>query len=253
VQIARDTRTRKMGVSALAALVLLATTIPASRAADRVAGSIRVSGPAFVARDGADWVPVTGPRPLVAGDRLKTGRDGYLVADMGQSGLIGLFGDSEAVTTDRDSTTVVDVLKGKVAFHFEPNAPLVIRVQDSELTSGTQTADGYVEHDAGGTPVVVMEGGSLSVRTADGTVKTVAKGERLEFASAQDTAGVSDERRAAAAPSPTDAKPSRPKYAGLTARGWTAIAVVTAAVAGGAAALAAGGGGGGGGNGSPSE
>lgn len=252
MSITRKNPLRSLGATALSVAVTLAM-VPPVAAVDRVAGSIRVSGPAFAARSGGEWAAITAPRPLVAGDLLKTGNDGYLVADMGANGLIGLFGDSEVSTSEGSAGLVVDVVRGKVAFHLEPKANVTIRIGDSVITSGTETADGYVERDAVGVPAVVMEGGKLDVRLPDGGTKTVATGERLELGTGATTAIDSgDDRRGAGAPSPDGDKPVRKKYAGLSLRGWTAIAVVTAAVAGGAAALAGGGGGGGGSNGSPS-
>jgi hypothetical protein len=243
---------RSLGVSLLSLAVSLAL-VPPVAAADRVAGSIRVSGPAFAARPGGDWATITAPRPLVAGDLLKTGKDGYLVADMGANGLIGLFGDSEVSTSETADGLIVEVVHGKVAFHLEPKATIGIRIANATIHSGEETADGYVELDSVSPPAVVMEGGTLDVRLPDGGTKTIATGERLELGTTTAVIESRDDRRAAGAASPDDGKkPERRKYAGLSLRGWTAIAVVAAAVAGGAAALAGGGGGGGGGNGSPS-
>lgn len=255
MRIAESKIVSRVWASTLALSLALGNGVIPAHGAQRVAGSIRVSGPAFVASGDADWAPITAPRPLLAGDRLKTGKDGYLVADMGQNGLIGLFGDAEVATTEVDSKIAVDVLAGKVAFHLEPGAAVVIRMQDSEIVSGTGTADGYVEIGTEGVPpVVVMEGGALLVRLPDGGTKTLASGERLELGEPQDAAAAGSERRGAAAPS-SEAEPKKEsaKKGGLTWKGWTAIAVVTAGVAGGIAAVAGGGGGGGGGgNNSPS-
>jgi hypothetical protein len=127
-----------------------------------------------------------------------------------------------------------------------------LAAKGSTIVPGTHAADGFVEYDATGTPVVVMEGGALDVKLADGTTKGLARGERLALAPAAQpehapVASEEDERRATGAASQPSDKVKK-KYAGLTPLGWTAVGVAAAAVAGGAAALAGGGGGGGGGS-----
>lgn len=248
-------RHERIAACGLSVCMVLAT-VPPVGAAEKALGTIQVNGPAYAASGKADWAQIMGPRPLFAGDRLKTGRDGYLVADLGAIGVVGLFGDTEVVTSESGDLFVVDVQKGKAAFHFEPGSRMRFTTKGASIVSGTTAADGYVEFDTTGTPVVVMEGGALDVKFADGATKTVSRGERLALsgtAQAQVAPGATaeDERRAAGSASPP-AKVKK-KYAGLTPLGWTAVGVAAAAVAGGAAALAGGGGGGGGSDNSPSQ
>jgi len=245
----------RLGACVLSIAVVVATVPPVS-AADKVLGTIQVNGPAYAASANADWAPITAPRPLVAGDRLKTGRDGYLVADLGGIGVIGLFGDAEVSVADSSAGLVIDVQKGKAAFHMESGSRMRVTVKGASILPTATSADGYVEYDSTGTPIVVMEGGALDVKFADGTTKTVSRGERLALTGKAQpepapVASADDERKATGSASPPEKV--KKKYAGLTPLGWTAVGVAAAAVAGGAAALAGGGGGGGGGDNSPSE
>lgn len=245
----------RIGACVLSLAIVLAT-VPPVGAVEKALGTIQVNGPAFAASGSAEWAQIMGPRPLFPGDRLRTGRDGYLVADLGAIGVIGLFGDTEVTTATSGDLFVVEVQKGKAAFHLEPGSRMRVTAKGASIVPGNTAADGYIEYDATGTPVVVMEGGALDVKLADGATKSVTRGERLALTGAAQpeaapVASAEDERRAAGAASAEPAKVKK-KYAGLTPLGWTAVGVAAAAVAGGAAALA-GGGGGGGGDSSPSE
>lgn len=238
-------------------VTIILATVPPVGAVEKALGTIQVNGPAYVASGSAAWTQIMGPRPLFPGDRLKTGKDGYLVADLGAIGVIGLFGDSEVATAESADLFLIDVQRGKAAFHLEPGSRMRVTAKGASIVPGTNAADGYVEYDATGTPVVVMEGGVLDIKFADGTAKTVTRGERLALTAAAEpepapVAAAGDERKATGAASAPPEKVKK-KYAGLTPLGWTAVGLAAAAVAGGAAALASGGGGGGGGNNSPSE
>jgi hypothetical protein len=241
----------RIGACALSVAMVLAT-VPPVAAVEKALGTIQVNGPAYAASGSAEWAQIMGPRPLFPGDRLKTGRDGYLVADLGAIGVIGLFGDTEVTTAESAELFVIDVQKGKAAFHLEPGSRMRVTAKGATIVPGNSAADGFVEFDATGTPVVVMEGGVLDVKFADGATKTVTRGERLALTGTAQpesapVASAEDERRATGAASAPPEKVKK-KYAGLTPLGWTAVGVAAAAVAGGAAALAGGGGGGGGSN-----
>jgi len=244
-------------VASVLSVAVVFTAVPPVGAAEAALGTIQVNGPAYAASGTAGWAQIVGPRPLFAGDRLKTGKDGYLVGDLGAIGVIGLFGDTEVTTASADNLFVVEVLKGKAAFHLEPGSRMRLTAKGATVVPGTSAADGYVEFDATGTPVVVMEGGVLDVRFADGTTKRLNRGERLAMTTAAQpepapvVAG-EDERKATGAASAPPEKVKK-KYAGLTPLGWTAVGLAAAAVAGGAAALAGGGGGGSNGDNSPSQ
>jgi hypothetical protein len=160
----------RVGASLLAVVVGLAT-VPPVGAVEPVVGTIQVSGAAWVASSSTDWSRLSSTRPLVAGDRLRTGSDGYLLADLGDAGVVGLYGNAEVATTSAGSGPVVEVQKGKVAFHLSPNSRMKLNAQGTGIASGTMAADGYVEYDANGTPVVVVEDGALNVRTASGDTK----------------------------------------------------------------------------------
>jgi hypothetical protein len=226
---------KRFGASVLS-LAIVVSTVPPVGAAESVVGTIQVSGPAWVASPNADWSRLSSTRPLVAGDRLKTGSDGYLLADLGDAGVVGLYGDAEVATNDQGAGPVVDVHKGKVAFHIAPNSRMKLNAQGAAIASGERAADGYVEYDSSGVPVVVVEDGSLNVQLAAGNTKTVARGERLALGAnggepiAVAQADEDVDRKAGAAASGEGTK----TYAGLSATGWTAVAVVAGAIGGAA-------------------
>ena len=227
---------KRFGASILS-LAMVLSTVPPVGAAESVVGTIQVSGPAWVASPNADWSRLSSTRPLVSGDRLKTGSDGYLLADLGDAGVVGLYGDAEVTTNDRGAGPVVDVQKGKVAFHIAPNSRMKLNAQGAAIASGERAADGYVEYNASGVPVVVVEDGSLNVQMAAGDMKTVGRGERLSLGAAapagapiQVAEADEDDRKAGAAASEEGTK----TYAGLSPTGWTAVAVVAGAIGGAA-------------------
>jgi hypothetical protein len=226
---------RRAGAIALSATVALGNVPPAG-AIEKVVGTVQVSGPAWVASGTTDWSRVSSARPLLAGDRLKTGSDGYLLADLGDAGVVGLYGNAEVLTADQGAGPVVDVQRGKVAFHMSPNSRMKVNARGAAIASGAQAADGYVEYDASGVPVVVVEDGSLTVDLGSGAKRTLARGERLTLADAQAgerpvqvAAAEDDERRAGAAASGGDGEPAT---AGIGVAGWTAVAVVAGALGG---------------------
>ena len=216
-------------------------TIPPFGAADSVFGTIQVSGPAWVASDSADWSRLSTTRPLVAGDRLKTGSDGYLLADLGDSGVVGLYGDAEVTATDAiDGSPTIDVHRGKVAFHLSPDSGLKLQADGADIISDDAAADGYVEYGTDGIPVVVVEEGTLMVQVA-GVDQQLTRGERLALRSDDQQATPEpivlaqadtddDDRQKAAAVATTG------KTGGVSAAGWTAIGIVGAAVVGGVVA-----------------
>ncbi len=229
---------------------LALVTIPSVGVAGSVFGTIQVSGPAWVASDSADWSRLSTTRPLVAGDRLKTGSDGYLLADLGDSGVVGLYGDAEVTATDvSGSAPTIDVHRGKVAFHLSPDSNLKLQADGAGIASDRTAADGYVEYGTDGIPVVVVEEGALMVEVA-GVDRKLSRGERMPLASQKyqqlaqaqtdepirlaDGHGAESEdnnEMAGAAVAPTATT-----VAGIGAAGWTAIGVVGAAVVGGVVA-----------------
>ena len=244
---------RRVAVSLLTVSITL-TSVPPVIAAEPVIGTVQVSGPAFAATAKSDWAKIAAARPLVAGDRLKTETGGHLVADLGKLGVVGLYGNSEISVGRQGNDIAVEVQRGKVAFHLEPNTRLKITSRGAAIAAGTLPADGYVEFDAAGAPVVVVEGESLGVSLPGGVVKSLSRGDRLALTGGPNAvpskvAITEDERKAGAAAAPPEAV--RKRYAGLSARGWTALAVVAVAVGVGVG-VGVGGGGGGGGDSNPS-
>jgi len=229
---------KRFAASLLAFAFGLVTTPPAA-ALEPVVGTIQVSGAAWVASANAGWSRLSSTRPLVAGDRLRTGSDGYLLADLGDAGVVGLYGDAEVATTTAEAGPVVEVEKGKVAFHLSPSSSMKLNAKGTGIRSGATAADGYVEYDATGAPVVVVEDGSLRVETASGDIKTLSRGDRFAIAAAppaevQLAQSEDDGRRAGAvAAEEVPAPPAAGKqYAGLSVHGWAAVALVAGAVGG---------------------
>ena len=254
-RVSRFRADAKRVLAAALTIALTFTNVPIVIAAEPVLGTIQVSGPAFAATAKSDWVRISATRPLVVGDRLKTDTGGHMVADMGKLGVIGLYGNSEIAVVRKEPDIHIDVVRGKVAFHLEPNTRLKVASRGATVGAGTLAADGYVEFDAAGAPVVVCEGDGVSAVLAGGTTKALKRGERLALTGGPDAAPVivattEDERKAGAAAAPPEE--IRKKYGGLSARAWTALAVVAVAVGVGVGVGVGGGGGGGGGDNSPS-
>ncbi|RMF22948.1 MAG: hypothetical protein D6760_06345 [Deltaproteobacteria bacterium] len=205
---------------------------------------MQVSGPAWVSSGATDWSQLSATRPLVAGDRLKTGSDGYLLADLGEAGVVGLYGNAEIRANDSGQGPVIDVLKGKVAFHLSPSSKLQLKAEGAGIGSKTAPADGYVEFDEHGVPVVVVEEGSLHVQVA-GVDRELTRGERMALKSdaepMQVAANNDDEenrkKAAAVAAGGAGAAAGGATLAGLSATTWTALGVIVAAT-GGAIAVA---------------
>jgi hypothetical protein len=212
----------------LLSISLVLVAVPPIGALESVFGTIQVSGPAWVASDSTDWSRLSATRPLVAGDRLRTGSDGYLLADMGEAGVVGLYGDAEVTASDA-GRPIIDVHKGKVAFHLSPKSDLMLQAKGAGIASDSAAADGYVEYDASGTPVVVVEEGSLMVQVA-GMDRRLGRGEKLALnADAQpetiQLAANDDDRKKAAGMATSGGK----TYGGVSGAGWVAIGTVVAA------------------------
>jgi len=236
------TRMGRIGraVAPALALGLNLAVVAQVAAAEAVVGTVQVSGAAWVASSNANWSRLSSTRPLVAGDRLRTGSDGFLLADLGDAGVVGLYGDAEVATTTAGSSPVVEVQKGKVAFHLSPNSKMRVNARGTGIASGATASDGYVEYDAKGNPVVVVEDGALRVQTAAGEVKTLKRGERLAIAAPPQApvevakADDDDARKAGAvaADETPAAAPGGKQYAGVDVPVWAAVAIVAGAVGG---------------------
>ena len=216
--------------AALLSIALIASNVPMAGAAGAIYGTIQSSGAAWVASNTADWSRLSSARPLAAGDRLRTGSDGYLLADLGEAGVVGLYGDAEVTANDAGSRPMIDVHRGKVAFHLSPESRMMLQAKGAGIKSDTTAADGYVEYGRDGVPVVVVEDGSLNVQVA-GVDRKVLRGEQLALSSGSQPEPVrlaeasGESKKAAATATKTGAK----TYGGISAAGWTAIAAVTAA------------------------
>ena len=244
-------------VVAVCISVAVASMLPVVGSANAVFGTLRATGPAWVASSRGEWWRVESTRPFVLGDRLRTGPDGYLLAELGDAGAIGLFAGAEVVT--ETSEPVIEVHAGKVAFHLPAASPVRLTALDAGIASDAMPAAGYVEYGDDGVPVVVTEQGRVSVHMGNAH-QTIRTGERLVLKAgeypeeaiepaSEEPGEESESKKAAAAPEEAD-QPKR-KFLGLSGWGWTGIAVVAAAVGGGVAAAGGGGGGGDDSNGSP--
>lgn len=168
-------------VSTFIFVLLIAAPTPAL-AASPVFGTVQVNGPVWISSDAGKWDPISSTRPLVAGDRLKTGEEGYLLADLGAHGIVGMYGNTEISAGEASKGALIGVLRGKLAFHLSAYSDLTIQAADAQINSNIvkagDAADGYVEVNEFGDAVVAVEDGTLSVNVA-GTDRRLAKGERM--------------------------------------------------------------------------
>lgn len=157
------------------------TTTPAGAQGSPVFGTVQVNGPVWIAQD-QGWQRLALTRPLLAGDRLKTGSEGYLLADLGALGSVGMFGDTEISAGASDRGAVIGVEGGRLAFHLAAQSTMEISAADASIHSARdgadQAASGYVEVNSFGDAVVVVEDGILSV-SMGGSERTLSQGDRL--------------------------------------------------------------------------
>jgi hypothetical protein len=231
------------------AVTMTFSTVPAGAAGEAILGSIVFTGTAYSATPTTDWAPLTANRPLVAGDRLKTGKDSSLVADFAKLGLVGLYADSEMAVTEKGGDVVVDAQRGKVAFYLAQGSPLKLTAGGATIAAVTAKAEGYVQYNDKGVPELVVESDNVSVVVA-GATKVFARGDKIALTeAATTTASASADERKAGVLEPPPEKRHR-----ISPLGWTAIAGAVAAVGiGVGVGVGAGGGGGGGGDSNGSE
>lgn len=167
--------------SLLSIAMLMGSACPAA-AADSILGTLETSGDVWVARHGEDWNEMQSSRPIVTGDRLRTGGNGYVIADLGESGVLGLFATTQIRAAESGAGTSVAVEAGKVAFHLSKGTKLSLVAADSLITTNKSAdgvaAHGFVELNEAGDAVIVLEDGAASV-VVDGEVKSLRAGERL--------------------------------------------------------------------------
>ncbi|HYB98206.1 MAG TPA: hypothetical protein VEC57_03635 [Candidatus Limnocylindrales bacterium] len=156
---------------------LVAAQVPTAGASASVYGTVKVAGPAWVAADSQEWSKVSSTRPLLAGDRIKTGDQGYVLADLGSQGTIGMYSGAEVRTTGTADAAVVGVEKGKVAFHVNEASPLQVAAGNAQVKA-TGAADGYVDT-IQGRPTLTVESGTFQVAMASGKQIQVKAGERV--------------------------------------------------------------------------
>jgi len=175
---------RMWPVAAVFVAALLAgglTTSPARAQGNPVFGTVQVNGPVWIAEE-QGWQRLAVTRPLLAGDRLKTGREGYLLADLGALGSVGMFGDTKMSAGASDHGAVIGVEGGRLAFHLAAHSTMEISAADASIHSDRDGADraasGYVEVNSFGDAVVVVEDGSLAVSMGE-SERTLSQGDRL--------------------------------------------------------------------------
>ncbi len=261
----RDVAARLLAVSITGLSLAVVCSRPAL-ALNPVVGTVQVNGPVWVSGDARSWNDVSLTRPMLIGDTFKTGEDGYLLADMGAQGVIGMYGNSLINAVGNGNVPQIDVAAGKVAFHLAATSELVVSVADAELIAPGPAAgsgvDAYVEINDNGDAVVSVEHGFLNVRT-NGVERRVKAGERYllketALGARPEQLGARPEQLAAAETANEDLE--RDKAAGLVTEededeegagvppggegiGVGEAAVGVAVVGGGAAALSGGGGG----------
>ena len=221
---------RKAAASLMAVGMVLATVPPVGAAAS-IFGTIQVKGSAWVSSGTDSWSELSKTRPLVAGDKLKTAADGYLLADLGSHGVVGLYGNAEVTANDSGRGPVIDILKGKVAFHLGDKSALSLRANGADIVAG-DAADGYVEFTDGKASVVVEKGG-LNVVVA-GVSRELKRGQRLSLEPGAEPVQLAGAEADAAAGSASGAG-SATTIAGLSTTALTAIGVVAVGVGAAAA------------------
>jgi len=157
---------------------LVLAQVPGAGATASVYGTIKVAGPAWVSADSQEWSKVSSTRPLLAGDQLKTGPEGYALAELGAQGTVGMYGDAVVRTTGSADAAIVGVEKGKVAFHVNEASPMQVAAGGASVKATGAAADGYVET-VQGRPVLTVESGSFQVAMASGKQIEVKAGERV--------------------------------------------------------------------------
>lgn len=156
---------------------MVVAQVPSVGAAASVFGTVKGAGPAWVGADSAEWSQVSSTRPLLAGDSIKTGDKGFVLAELGSQGTVGLYAGAEVSTSGTADAAVIGVAKGKVAFHVGEGSPLRFESAGAAV-KGTGKADGYID----GGQSLTVERGVMQVAMA-GNERTVKAGERFHFAS----------------------------------------------------------------------
>jgi hypothetical protein len=214
---------------------LILATVPTVGAMQPVRGTVKVAGEAWVASGAEQWSQLGSTRPFVAGDRIRTGEGGHLLADMGSDGTIGLFENAEVVA-DGDT---IGVERGKVAFHIADGAPLQLAAAGASI-AGAGDTHGFIETNGTATSVTA-ETGALVVNVA-GKERRIEAGQRISFETPVQVAGAygePEEPTELPAPPPPPPPPAAPepvvepaakKLSASAILGWTALAAVTAVV-----------------------
>lgn len=149
--------------------------VPYVGAAPSVFGTVRGAGPAWVGADSSEWSQVSSTRPLLAGDSLKTGDKGFVLAELGHQGTVGMYSGAEVRTSGTSDAAVIDVTKGKVAFHVGDNSALQLASAGAAV-KGSGKADGYID----GGHSLTVERGVMQVAMSGGE-HTVKAGQRFHF------------------------------------------------------------------------
>ncbi len=110
-------------------LGLVVALAPMSVTAGSVFGTVQVNGPVWSSTGAADWAEVSATRPLVAGDKYRTGDEGYLLADLGDQGVVGMYGNTEITAGHHDRIRQIDDLfelierQGLFQLRHDPGPP----------------------------------------------------------------------------------------------------------------------------------
>ena len=217
-------------------LGLVVALAPMSVTAGSVFGTVQVNGPVWSSTGAADWSEVSATRPLVAGDKYRTGDEGYLLADLGEQGVVGMYGNTEITAGAAGAGALIDVLKGKVAFHLAPESALQLKAANAAINVDSagldKAADGYVEVNKAGSAVLAVEEGTINVRVA-GVDRTLTQGQQIQLSGDKPMrlAGSDSEDAAAAAVVGGAAGGGAATIGGVAIGTAASIAAVAAAVA----------------------
>ncbi len=166
-------------VVSTAAVFIMIVASPVG-AINPIFGTVQANGPAWVSDTGDGWDTLKSTRPLVAGERLKTGDGGYVLLDLGAQGVVGMYNNTEISAGEDGDAAMIDVVDGKLAFHLSEYSAMRIAALDAEIYAPEprSSADGYVEINEHGDAVLAVEEGELAVSVA-GVDRKLAKGQRM--------------------------------------------------------------------------
>lgn len=174
-----------MAKNIVAVVVAVLISVLALPALAGILGTVRPAGQVWVAQGGQDgtaWSPLERTRPLLSGDRLRTGAGAFVLADLGGQGSLALAPESRLVvsaTRDRTQPRLQLALEeGLVAFSTPRAGGLILSAGGSSMTVSEAGTRGALVSD-GQLALVRVDEGALLVRTGGEPLRLEAGGQML--------------------------------------------------------------------------